>query len=185
MVTNLNFLRRPTIGPGARAAHQHRSLTVVKAVSLEERLDGLLVVDDGVCACPVRAPQAAPKAPGIEHPGEWIPDVREWIRISGQSAGAAHLDYCVFALRKVQYLRQVSPRLRRGRWRAGLQDSQMVDDEARVGVAVDQRHARIHVTPAQDVDRKVALCGRTQDPVEARVIRLALRFLRHDDTDAD
>jgi hypothetical protein len=35
---------RPTIGPGASAAHQHRSLTVAQAVSLEERLDGLLVV---------------------------------------------------------------------------------------------------------------------------------------------
>jgi hypothetical protein len=32
---------------------------------------------------------------------------------------------------------------------------------------------------------KVALYGRAQDPVEARVIGFALRFLRHDDTDAD
>ena len=84
MVTNLTFLRRPTIGLGARAAHQHRSLTVAEAVSLEERLDGLLVVDDGVCACPVRAPQAALEAPGIEHAGERIPDVRERIRFPGQ-----------------------------------------------------------------------------------------------------
>ena len=61
----------------------------------------------------------------------------------------------------------------------------MIDDEARIGVAVDQRRARIHVAPAQDVDRKVALYGRAQDPVEARVIRLALRLLRHDDADAD
>ena len=66
MVTNLTFLRRPMIGLGARAAHQHRSLTVAEAVSLEEGLDGLLVVDDGVRACPVRAPQAALETPGIE-----------------------------------------------------------------------------------------------------------------------
>src|SRR5262249_29787213 len=72
MVTNLTFLRRPTIGVCARAAHQHRSLTVAQAVSLEEGLDGLLVVDDGVCACPVRAPQAAVETPGIEHAGERI-----------------------------------------------------------------------------------------------------------------
>src|SRR5450759_1520080 len=61
----------------------------------------------------------------------------------------------------------------------------MVDDEARIGVAVDQRRARIHVAPAQYVNRKVVLYGRAQDPVEARVIRLALRLLRHHDADAD
>src|SRR5713226_6458351 len=61
----------------------------------------------------------------------------------------------------------------------------MVDDEARIGVAVDQRRARIHVAPAQYVDWKVVLYGRAQDPVEARVIRLALRLLRHHDADAD
>jgi hypothetical protein len=41
-----------------------------QAVSLEERLNGLLVVDDGVGACPVRAPQAAVATPGIEHAGK-------------------------------------------------------------------------------------------------------------------
>jgi hypothetical protein len=51
-----NFIRRPTIRFGARAAHQHRSLTVAQAVSLEEGFDRLLVVEDGVCACPVRTP---------------------------------------------------------------------------------------------------------------------------------
>src|SRR5262249_61335579 len=79
--TNLIFLRRPTIGFGARAAHQHRSLTAAQAVSLAEGLDRLLVVDDGVCACPVRAPQAAVETPGIEHAGKRIPDVRERIRL--------------------------------------------------------------------------------------------------------
>src|SRR5262249_52215196 len=64
-------------------------------------------------------------------------------------------------------------------------DSQMVDDEARIGVTVDQRRARIHVAPAQYVDRQVVLYGRTQDAIEARVVRLALRLLRHHDADAD
>ena len=50
----------------------------------------------------------------------------------------------------------------------------MVDYEPRIGVAVDQRRARIHVAPAQDVDGKVMLYGRAQDPIEARVIWLAL-----------
>ena len=45
--------------------------------------------------------------------------------------GAAHLDHRVLTLRKVQDLWQVGPRLRRGRWRARLQNSQMIDDEAR------------------------------------------------------
>ena len=38
------------------AAHQHRPLTVAQAVSLEEGFDRLLVVEDGVCACPVGTP---------------------------------------------------------------------------------------------------------------------------------
>ena len=50
----------------------------------------------------------------------------------------------------------------------------MVDDEARIGMAVDHRRARIHVAPAKYVDRKVVLNGRAQDAVEARVIRLAV-----------
>src|SRR5437660_9575826 len=81
--TRLTFLRRPTIGFGARAAHQHRSLTVAQAVSLEEGLDGLLVVDDGIRARPVRAPQAAVETPCIEHARERVPDVRERVRFPG------------------------------------------------------------------------------------------------------
>src|SRR4029453_15243568 len=69
VVTDLAFLGRPTIGFGARAAHQHRSFTIAQAVSLAEGFDGLLVVDDGACACPVRAPQAAVETPSIEHGG--------------------------------------------------------------------------------------------------------------------
>jgi hypothetical protein len=79
----LTFLRRPTVGSGACTAHQHCSFTVAQAVSFEERLDGLLVIDDGVCACPVGAPQAAIKTPSIEHAGERIPDVRERIWLPG------------------------------------------------------------------------------------------------------
>src|SRR4029450_2005712 len=118
MVTNLTFLWRPTIGLGARAAHQHRSLTVAEAGSPEARLDGPLVVDAGVCACPVRAPQAALETPGIEHAGERIPDVRERIRFARERAGAADLDHDVRAPREFEHLRQVRPGLRRGRGRA-------------------------------------------------------------------
>jgi hypothetical protein len=60
----------------------------------------------------------------------------------------------------------------------------MVDDEARVGMAVDQRGARVQVAPAQNVDGKIVANGGTQDPVEARVVRLAVRLLGEDDTDA-
>ena len=63
----------------------------------------------------------------------------------------------------------------------------MVDDEARIGVAVDQRRARVEVAPAQDVDRKVVLYGRARDAVEARIGRVAVapRLLRQHDADAD
>src|SRR5262249_104210 len=55
----LTFLRRPTVGFGAGAAHQHRALALAQAIGLEEWRDRLLVIDDGVGARPVRAPQAA------------------------------------------------------------------------------------------------------------------------------
>jgi hypothetical protein len=43
----------------------------------------------------------------------------------------------------------------------------MVDDEARIGMAVDQLGASIEITPKKKVDRKIVLNSRTQDPVEA------------------
>jgi hypothetical protein len=55
-VVRLTLLRRPAIGLGAGAAHQHRPLAVAQAVGLEEGRDALLVVDDGEGASPVRAP---------------------------------------------------------------------------------------------------------------------------------
>ena len=61
----------------------------------------------------------------------------------------------------------------------------MVDDEPRVGVAVDQRRARIDVAPEQDVDREIVFDGRAQDAVEPRIVRRALRLFRQDDADAD
>src|ERR1700736_6269697 len=93
--TNYNplaFLRRPAISLGAGAAHQHRPLGVAQAVGLQEGLDGLLVIDDGERARPVRAPQAAIETPGIEHAGKGVPNVRERIWLPGQRAGAADLD---------------------------------------------------------------------------------------------
>jgi hypothetical protein len=38
----------------------------------------------------------------------------------------------------------------------------MVDDEARIGMGIDQGRARIHVAPAQHVDRQVVLHGRAR-----------------------
>ena len=49
----------------------------------------------------------------------------------------------------------------------------MVDDEARVGMAIDQRGAGVQIAPAQDVDRKIVTNGRAQDPVEAGIVRRA------------
>src|ERR671924_506921 len=83
----LTFLRRPAVSLGAGAAHQHCSLTVAQAISLEEGLDGLLVVDDSERARPVGAPQAAIETPGIEHASQRVPDIRERIRFARQRAG--------------------------------------------------------------------------------------------------
>src|SRR6202043_4070847 len=49
----------PPVSLGAGAAHQHRPVGIAQAVSLTERLDGLLVVDDGEGAGPAGAPQAS------------------------------------------------------------------------------------------------------------------------------
>src|SRR5262245_36675293 len=81
-VHELTFLRRPAVGFGASAAHQHRPLTGAQAVGLEEGLDALLVVDDCERARPVRTPQAAIETPGIEDARERVPDIREGIGFS-------------------------------------------------------------------------------------------------------
>ena len=61
--------------PCTGSAHQHGPLAVAQAAGLEERLDGLLVVDDREGPGPVGAPQAAVETPGIEHARERVPDV--------------------------------------------------------------------------------------------------------------
>src|SRR5262249_16803859 len=98
---------------------------------------------------------------------------------------AGGLDQSVRTLGEFQHLWQFGPRLRRGGRDAGLHDAEVVDDESRVGVAIDQGGARLQVAPAQDIDRKVVANGGAQDRVEARVVRLALRLLRQHDADAD
>src|SRR6202035_1213693 len=50
-----------------------------------------------------------------------------------------------------------------------LQDGQMINDEARLGMAIDQRGAFVQIVPAQKVDRKVVADGGARDPVAARL----------------
>jgi len=57
-------------------------------------------------------------------------------------------------LASFQHLRKVGPGLRRRGRDARLHDAQMVDDESRVGMAIDERSADFQIVPAQDVDRK-------------------------------
>jgi len=61
----------------------------------------------------------------------------------------------------------------------------MVDDEARIAMAIDQRGARVEVASEQNVDREIVLHRRAQDPVEAWVVRRTVRLLRQHDADAD
>src|SRR5215472_16594651 len=170
----LGFFRRPPIRLVAGAAHQHRSLGVAEAVSLQKGLDALLVVDDRKRARPVRAPQAALEPPAVEYAGQRVPDVRERIRVLRQRAGAGDLDHRILALSEFHNFRKIGPGLRR-RWRyARLLDAHMVDDEPRVGVAVGQHRVRVDVAPEQDVDREIVFDGRAQDAVEPRIVRRAL-----------
>src|SRR6516165_5043037 len=166
-----DYAWRTTVGG---AAHQHRSLGVAEAVSLQEGLDALLVVDDRKRARPVRAPQAALEPPGVEYAGQRVPDVRERIRLLRQRAGAGDLDHRILALGEFHHFRKIGPGLWRRRRYARLLDAHMVDDEPRVWVAFDQRSARVDVAPEQDVDREIVCDGRAQDAVEPRVVRRAL-----------
>src|ERR1700722_5052408 len=181
----LPLRRRPAVRLGAGAAHEHVAVAGAQAAGLEEGRDGLLVVDDRERARPVRAPQAALQTPGIEHARERIPDVREGIWLVRQRAGAADLDHHVRPLGEVEHLREIRPGLRRRRRHARLQDAEMVEDEARVGMAVDQRGAGVDVAPAQDVDGQVVAHGRAQDAAVARVVRRALLLMAQEDADAD
>src|SRR5262249_8473667 len=136
---------------------------------------------------PVRTPQTTVESPSVKYAGERIPDVRERIRLPGQRAGATHLDHRVLTFGKIQHLGQIRPGLRRGRRGARLQDSEMIDDEARIGVAIDYGGPRVQVAPAQNVDREIVLDGRTSDTVEARVsgVAVASRFFCEHDANPD
>src|SRR4051794_13288479 len=57
------FPRRPAIGLGAGAAHQHGALGVAQTLCLEKRLHALLITDHRKGAGPVGAPQAAFETP--------------------------------------------------------------------------------------------------------------------------
>ena len=61
----------------------------------------------------------------------------------------------------------------------------MVDDEARVGMAVDQLGALVELAPAQEIDRQIVLDGGPQDPVEAGIGRRARVLVPQEDADAD
>src|SRR6516164_6609354 len=149
------------------------------------RLDALLVADDRKRARPVCAPQAALEPPGVEYAGQRVPDVRERIRLLRQRAGAGDLDHRILTLGEFHHFWKIGPGLWRRRRYARLLDAHMVDDEPRVGAAVDQRRARVHVAPEWDVDREIVFNGRAQNAVEPRIVRRALRLFRQDDADAD
>jgi len=61
--------RRPVVNLGTGSAHQHGAVAVAEAVGLDKRFDALLIAENGVGAGPVRTPQAAIHAPGVEHAG--------------------------------------------------------------------------------------------------------------------
>ena len=61
----------------------------------------------------------------------------------------------------------------------------MVDDEPRVGMAVDQRRACVQIVPAQDVEWKIVANGRARNPVEAGIVSRALLLLPQHDADSN
>src|SRR5689334_13485140 len=102
---SLGFLRRPAVGLGGGAAHQHRPLAVAQTVGLEKRLGRLLVIDHGEGPRPIGAPQAALDSPGIEDALQRVPDIVVGKRLLRQGAGAADFDHRILALGELQYFR--------------------------------------------------------------------------------
>src|SRR5687768_12986740 len=76
---------RLAVGLRAGPAHQHGPFALAQAIGPEERFDRLLVVHYREGARPVRAPEAALEAPGIEQALERIPDVGKRIALPGSS----------------------------------------------------------------------------------------------------
>jgi hypothetical protein len=153
----LNFLRRPTIRLRGGATHKHDSFAGAQAVSFQERLDGLLVIDDSESPRPVGALQAAVETPRIEYAKKQVPDIRERIRVLGQRAGAGNLDHGILPFGEFQDLWKIGPRLRWCWWHTRLHDTHVVDDEAHIGMAAYQCRARVEVTPKKGVHREIML----------------------------
>jgi hypothetical protein len=86
----LDFLRRPTIRFGSGTPHQHGSLAGTQAVSLQERLDRLLVID-GTLFIPVKETGPYPhESPHFSRLGDRRDSVRLDRRFNGLCVGADH-----------------------------------------------------------------------------------------------
>src|SRR5688572_5460258 len=116
---------RPLVYFRQAAAHQLCLVTVRQTIGHAERIDGWLVVDDGLRARPVGAPHAAVEAEGVEHARQRIPDilVREWL--VRQRAGARDLDADVLVRGEFQHCWQFGPRLLRRRRYARLGEAEV------------------------------------------------------------
>jgi hypothetical protein len=62
----------------------------------------------------------------------------------------------------------------------------MVDEEARIRMAIDERRARVEVSPEEHVDRKAVPRRFARDAIDARIVRPQARFPRgHHDANGD
>ena len=162
-----------------------RSVSLMGDQFSRKGLNRLLIVHDRERARPIRAPQAAIKAPSIEYASQRIPNI--WKRVMARCDNVQApltLITGVWALGEFQASGRSAQGCGGAGGTRGCSMPQMVNDQSRLWMAVDERSARFEIAPAENVDRQ-SQNGEQQRAVirsgsRGRQARAALLCRQHD-----
>ena len=146
------------------------ALGVGQLVGDPEGLNTLLVAQQADRPGPVRAPQAARKAVGVEDLSQGLPNVcvGEWLVRQGARPG--NLDGDIVMRGQGDDLTEIGKGLgRRGRLE-GLVQADMVHNDLGVGVPARQLSQQRQFSPAQHVDRQAVPRPGRQYPMQPRIV---------------
>ena len=102
-----------------------------------------------------------------------------------QRAGAGDFHRDIIVRGQSQQLRQIGPRLRGGRRRVRLLQTEVIDHQLRMRVSRSQLPGLLQPPRAHQVDRQRMPRGGRQHPIEAGVGRVGGRLSPHHDPDGD